>query len=187
LLTSADAELAGTAEPVLDVLVGTLPGGAVGELEQGMADIPTQAGLLHVPALLRPAEGRLQVHPSGAPAPPRPLQRRLAPRSGLVLPLRGSAHSGRSSGTGDGGLITFHGHTVDVGAGGLSAQLVGDVGLRLPQQLRDVFVELDPEGPDSLAVGLRVVAFRSDVLRAQFSFISLADWLRLRARAEEPS
>jgi hypothetical protein len=119
----------------------------------------------------------------------RPLQRRLAPRSGLVLPLRGSAHSARDAGAGAeaaGRLITFHGHTVDVGAGGLQARLVGDVGLRLPQQLRDVFVELDPDGPDSLAVALRVVTFRSDVLRAQFSFISLADWIRLRARTEHP-
>lgn len=183
LMTSADAELA--AEGGLDVLVGTEPGGPVGEVERGMADIPTEAGLLHVPALLRPAEGRLQLGPIAAAEPARPLQRRLAPRSGLVLPLRGSAHSGRS-GTGPAGrLITFHGYTVDVGAGGLQARLVGDVGLRLPQQLRDVFVELDPEGPDSLAVGLRVVTFRSDVLRAQFSFIALADWIRLRARAED--
>jgi hypothetical protein len=185
LLTSTDVDLTGEADPELNVLVGTEPGGPVGEVEQGMADIPTEGGLLHVPALLRPAEGRLQLRPAGAAEPARPLQRRLAPRSGLVLPLRGSAHSGRP-GSGPGGrLITFHGYTVDVGAGGLQARLVGDVGLRLPQQLRDVFVELDPEGPDSLAVGLRVVTFRSDVLRAQFSFISLADWIRLRARAED--
>jgi hypothetical protein len=179
LLTYAAADV--DHEGGLDVLVLS---DVQGEIERGMADVPTAAGLLHVPALLHTAEGRLEVHPA---QPVQPLQRRLTPRAGLVLPLRGSAHLGEPGvgAAGAGLLVTFHGHTVDVGAGGLQARLIGDIGMRLPQQLRDVFVELDPGAPESLAVALRVVTFRSDVLRAQFSFIALADWIRLRERAQD--
>jgi hypothetical protein len=156
----------------------------VGEIDSGTVELPTRAGVFQVPARLLQEHGQLQVRP---PATLQPVQRRKAPRSGLVLPLRGAAQLRQPDGPGDdsAGLITFHGHTVDVAPGGLQARLVADLGLRLPQDLQSVFVELDPGNAQSVAVGLTVVAFRSDVLRARFSFISLADWARLRERSRE--
>lgn len=167
-------------DATLDVLVLSELGG----VDQGIAELPTDAGLFQVPARLLPDRGQLQVCP---PAALHPVQRRQSPRSGLVLPLRGAAQVRRADGSlaEIGGLITFHGHTVDVAPGGLQARLVSDFGLRLPQELRSVFVELDPGSPQSVAVGLTVVAFRSDLLRARFSFISLADWARLRERSRD--
>jgi len=163
----------------LDVLVLA----EVGERERGTVELPTEAGLLRIPALLEREPGRLLIHPPDAA---QPLQRRLAPRSGLVLPLRGAAQTGAAAaGLPGAHLLTFHGNTVDVGPGGLRARVVGDGGERLPANLHSVFVELDPDNPQSVAVGLRVVTFRSDVLRAQFSFISLVDWTKLRDRARD--
>jgi hypothetical protein len=174
------SEVVVTQEAVFDVLALT----EVGELETGTVELPTRAGLFQVPARLLRDESKLEVSP---PATLRPVQRRRAPRSGLVVPLRGAAQI-RRAGAGEdeaAELITFHGHTVDVAPGGLQARLISDLGLRLPQDLQSVFVELDPGNPQSVAVGLTVVAFRSDVLRARFSFITLADWTRLRERSRD--
>lgn len=166
---------------VLDVLVLS----EIGATERGLVTVPTAAGLVEVPARLDREQGQLWVQTAH---PVRPVQRRLAPRSGLVLPLRGAATLGASVNLlGSGPRVTFHGHTIDVAPGGLQARLVGDLGLRLPQELRTAYVELDPAGPHPVAVALTVVALRSDVLRAQFSFISLADWARLRERARDQS
>jgi hypothetical protein len=156
----------------------------VGETEEGTVELPTSAGLFQLPARLLRDESKLIV--SGASSLD-PQQRRRAPRTGLVLPLRGAAQvrSGDGNLADPGGLITFHGHTVDVAPGGLQARLISDLGLRLPQNLQSVFVELDPGNSQSVAVGLTVVTFRSDVLRARFSFISLADWARLRERSRD--
>jgi hypothetical protein len=169
-------------EANLDVLVLS----EIGDVETGTAELPTAAGLFQVPARLVREQGQLQVRP---PATLHPVQRRRAPRAGLVLPLRGAAQIRRpNAGPEEAGeLITFHGHTVDVAPGGIQARLISDLGLRLPQELQSVFVELDPGMAHSVAVGLTVVAFRSDVLRARFSFISLADWARLRERSRDPS
>ncbi|MBI1758644.1 MAG: hypothetical protein HYR62_05395 [Actinobacteria bacterium] len=168
-----------TVEPefVVDVLV---PPDA-GKLERGTVEVPTAAGLLHLPARLHREDGRLHVR---LPHSIQAIQRRLTPRYGLSLPLRGSATFGSSPGgvPDAANRITFQGYTVDVGAGGLQARLTGDVGIRLPQHLHGVFVELDPGDPHSVAVVLTVVTLRSDMLRAQFSFISMADWVRLRDR-----
>ncbi|HVQ92228.1 MAG TPA: PilZ domain-containing protein [Mycobacteriales bacterium] len=171
-----------TRDAVFDVLVLS----EVGEVEEGIIELPTRAGLFRLPARLKREESQV-VLTSGEPLDP--LQRRRAPRSGLVLPLRGAAQIRGENGdlAEPGGLITFHGHTVDVAPGGLQARLVSDVGLRLPPNLQSIFVELDPGNPQSVAVGLTVVAFRSDVLRARFSFISLADWARLRERSRDQS
>jgi hypothetical protein len=156
----------------------------IGDVEAGTAELPTGAGLFQVPARLQRDGSQLQVCP---PATLHPVQRRRSPRSGLVLPLRGAAQLRRRDGEPAevGGLITFHGHTVDVAPGGLQARLTADLGLRLPQELQSVFVELDPGTAHSVAVALTVVAFRSDLLRARFSFISLADWARLRERSRD--
>jgi hypothetical protein len=168
-----------TVEPefVVDVLV---PPDAT-NAGRGTVEVPTAAGLLHLPARLRRDDGQLQVR---LPHAMQAIQRRLTPRYGLNVPLRGSATFGPSPGgvPDAANRITFHGYTVDVGAGGLQARLVGDVGVRLPQHLHGVFVELDPGDPHSVAVVLSVVTMRSDLLRAQFSFISMADWARLRDR-----
>jgi hypothetical protein len=168
------------AEHTLDVLVMS----EAGDSATGTAELPTPDGLVRLPAKLDREQGELHLR---LPSPVRPLQRRLAPRSGLVLPLRGAAQLSLpgAEATGPGQLVTFHGHTIDVGAGGLQAKLIADAGVRLPQHLRSVFVELDPDDPNSVAVGLHVVTFRSDVLRARFSFISLADWTRLRERTRD--
>ena len=171
-------------EGIVDVL--SLPGldGHIEEAtERGMVELPTPDGLLYVPALLRREEGQLLIRSA---EPIRPQQRRQAPRYGLAVPLRGAAilGPGESELAGGGRSVTFHGHTIDVAAGGLQATLIGDRGMRLPQGLRGIYVELDPGQPQAVAVALTVVKFRSDLLRARFSFISLADWARLRERAE---
>jgi hypothetical protein len=178
LLNLAAATVSG--DSTLDVLVMS----DVDDVAPGTAELPTPDGLVRLPARLDRTAGELHLR---TPEPIRPLQRRLAPRAGLQLPLRGAAQLNPlgAEPTGPGQLVTFHGHTIDVGAGGLQARLVADLGVRLPQQLRSVFVELDPDDPHSVAVGLQVVTFRSDVLRARFSFISLADWTRLRERSRE--
>jgi hypothetical protein len=173
------SEVTVTQEATFDVLVLS----EVGEVETGVAELPTAAGLFQVSARLLQQQGQLEVCP---PVSLHPVQRRRAPRAGLVLPLRGAAQMSRPDGSEEpGGLITFHGHTVDIAPGGLQARLISDLGLRLPQELQSVFVELDPGNAQSVAVGLTVVAFRSDVLRARFSFISLADWARLRERSRD--
>lgn len=171
-------------EVTRDAIFEVLALSEVGEVEEGTVELPTSAGLFQLPARLLREESRLIV--TGAAAL-EPTQRRRAPRSGLVLPLRGAAQIRSADGNQSepGSLITFHGHTVDVAAGGLQARLVSDLGLRLPQDLQSVFVELDPGNSHSVAVGLTVVAFRSDVMRARFSFISLADWARLRERSRD--
>ena len=171
-------------EGILDVL--TIPGldERIEEpVERGMVELPTADGLLYVPALLQRDEGKLLIRSA---EPMRPQQRRQAPRYGLAVPLRGAAILGPGEAELEGGgrSVTFHGHTIDVAAGGLQATLVGDRGVRLPQGLRGIYVELDPGEPQAVAVALTVVKFRSDLLRARFSFISLADWARLRERAE---
>lgn len=168
-----------TVEPEFAVDVLVPPEAAAPE--RGTVEVPTASGLLFLPARLRREEARLRVR---LPHSVQAIQRRLTPRYGLTIPLRGSATFGAAPGgvPDVANRVTFHGHTVDVGAGGLQARLIADTGIRLPQRLHGIFVELDPGNPRSVAVVLTVVALRSDMLRAQFSFISMADWARLRER-----
>jgi hypothetical protein len=152
-------------------------------VERGTVEMPTTDGPIWLPAWLDADLGRLHVT---LPYSARPKERRLAPRAGLIVPLRGAARLRRPDAgpTDPGTKVWFDGHTVDVGPGGLQARVISRDGLRLPQYMRDVVVELDPDDQhQSVAAVLHVVSLRSDVLRAKFSFVSLTDWTRLQDRA----
>ena len=140
---------------------------AIGE---GTAELPTEHGLVCVPARLH-AGGRLELSVS---EPLRPLQRRADVRARMDLPLRGTA----STRTGRGGLFglvqrtEFVGRTLDVSAGGLRARLEPS---ELTDDAHEFYVELDGSGPRPVGAVLEAVALRSGLLQARFVVISAAD------------
>jgi hypothetical protein len=151
----------------------------------GTVTIPTPEGLILANAVLDAAAGELTLF---LPAEPHARQRRGAPRLPVGLPLRGSAlPANLPPGTRRASAqIRFHGVTMDLAPGGVSALLVVESpGLRLPSDITDVFVEIAPDGPRAIVASLNGVALRSDVLRAEFAFLPLLDWLYLSAQAEQ--
>jgi hypothetical protein len=151
---------------------------------EGTAGLPTADGLIYASADLDAERGLLTVH---LPDPPRAWQRRGSPRLPVGLPLRGTAlPMNLPAGTlRAAAQIRFHGVTIDLAPGGVSALLVVESpGLRLPQDVTDVFIEIAPDGPRAIVASLNVIDLRSDVLRAEFAFLPLLDWLHLSAQAE---
>jgi hypothetical protein len=140
---------------------------AIGE---GVAELPTELGVVCVPARLH-ADGRLELRVA---APLRPLQRRVDVRGRLQLPLQGTASPARRPG----GLLgmvqrtEFSGRTVDVSAGGLRAWLDAP---GLPEDARDLYTVLDASGTRPVSAVLETVALRSGLLQARFTIVGAAD------------
>jgi hypothetical protein len=159
----ADAEVADLSTiPVLAVQAAL----AIGE---GIAELPTELGVVCVPARLHP-DGRLELRVAG---PLRPLQRRVDVRGRLQLPLRGTAAPAHR--TGLLGLVQrteFTGRTVDVSAGGLRARLDPP---GVPEDAQDFYAVLDGSGQRPVTAVLEAVALRSGLLQARFSIVGAAD------------
>jgi hypothetical protein len=172
LLSLSDTPVADRS--VLPVLA--LPGAFL--VEMGSAELPTEEGLVQVQARLDRNEGLLEL---SVPRPPRPAQRRAHARGDMTLEIRGTATAGRKpEGTGvtDALMprVAFHGRTEDISTGGLRARLAMDTaGSQVPQHLREMYVELELGGARPAGTVLRVVSLRSDLLQAQFVFISPSD------------
>ena len=187
--------------PVQAVELLTLTDGEVGDGEQlsvlvmgsdnppqrGMISIPTAYGVMRTIATLDLDRGLVTLRMSKIPPA---WQRRDAHRMPLVLKLRGTtvalpalAGAGAPASTAP---VRFNGTTVDISPGGLSATLsVESDALRLPPGVRDMFVEIDPQGARPVAATLRVVDVRSDRLRGEFEYLAPSDWMYLAKLAKK--
>jgi hypothetical protein len=180
LLTLEDGEVGDN--QTLPVLVM----GAENPPQRGMISIPTPYGVMRTIAVLDLEQGLVTLRMSKIPPA---WQRRDAHRMPLKLKLRGTtvalpalAGAGAPAETAP---VRFNGHTVDVSPGGLSAILsVESDALRLPQGVRDVFIEIDPDGIRPVAATLRVVDVKSDRLRGEFEYLNPNDWLHLHKLAK---
>jgi len=159
-----------SAAPITDLgVIPVLASQVALAIGEGTAELPTERGLVRVPARLH-ADGRLELSVS---EPLRPLQRRADVRAGIDLPLRGTAST--RTGRGLFGLVQrteFAGRTLDVSAGGLRARLEPS---ELTDDAHEFYVELDGAGPRPVGAVLEAVALRSGVLQAKFVVISAAD------------
>jgi hypothetical protein len=152
---------------------------AIGE---GTAELPTERGVVFVPARLH--RNGLELHVTG---PVRPLQRRTDVRAPIELPLHGTATGAHRAGLL--GLVQrteLVGRTVDLSGGGLRARLEPS---ELADAARELYVELDGSGPRPVGAVLQVVALRSGLLQARFLIIAPADreYLVRRILALQPA
>jgi hypothetical protein len=181
LLTLADGEVGDGKQ--LSVLVM----GSDNPPQRGMISIPTPYGVMRTIAALDLDRGLVTLRMSKIPPA---WQRRDAHRMPLELRLRGTtvampALAGAGAPT-SATPVRFNGTTVDISPGGLSAILsVETDALRLPSGVRDVFVEIDPQGARPVAATLRVVDVRSDRLRGEFEYLAPSDWMYLAKLAKQ--
>jgi hypothetical protein len=146
----------------------------------GIAELPTDAGLVRLPAQVRLVDGAATLVPIPAAAPPRRLQRRRDVRGAVRLPVRGADLGGLREavhgGTADVTAVV-EGTTASLSGGGFSARVAGS-GPRLAAATL-LYVELDLPGGRTVTATTLVLEHRGTWLRVLFDEIAFADRERL--------